>query len=93
MVDEKFRLRTISSTEKASFKSLKEILNALNSRLTFGDIFCDSEKAFDRVNHDILFSELKFYGIIRKAYLLIKSFLKDRHQKVILRDNYNNHNT
>jgi hypothetical protein len=26
-------------------------------------IFCDLEKAFDRVSHNVLLNELKFYGI------------------------------
>jgi hypothetical protein len=33
-----------------------------------GGIFCDLEKVFDSVNHDILMKELKFYGIVGNAY-------------------------
>jgi hypothetical protein len=34
--------------------SINEILEALNSKNVVGGIFCDLEKAFDSVNHDIL---------------------------------------
>jgi len=46
--------RNNSSTEKASFKLINEILLALNNKLRVGGIFCDLEKVFDTVNHDIL---------------------------------------
>jgi hypothetical protein len=41
-----------SSTGKASFRLINEILLALNNKLTVGGKFCDLEKAFDDVNHD-----------------------------------------
>jgi hypothetical protein len=43
--------------------------------------------AFDCVNHDILLSKLEFYGIVGKAYALLKSYLKDRYQRVLI-DNW-----
>jgi len=38
-------------------------------------------------------SKLKFYRVTGKTFLLIKSYLQDRHQKVILNDKYAIHNT
>jgi hypothetical protein len=53
LAKEQFGFRHHSSTEKAIYELLNEILNALTNRSMIGGIFCDLEKAFDCVNHDI----------------------------------------
>jgi len=58
-----------------------------------GSIFCDLEKAFDSVNHDILLSELPYYGINGKAKLLLKSYLQYRYQRVQITNSYFNSNS
>jgi len=47
-----------------------------------GSIFCDMEKYFDSVYHDILLSKLHYYGISDKVKLLLESYLQNRYQKV-----------
>ena len=47
--------------------------------LLVGGIFCDLEKAFDCVDHDIQLSKLKFYGISDKDFQLYKSYLDNRY--------------
>jgi len=47
----------------------------MNKILLVGGIFCDLEKAFDCVNHDILLFKLKFYGIRDKYLQLYQSYL------------------
>jgi hypothetical protein len=47
-----------------------------------GGIFCDLAQAFDYVNHDILLSKVNFYGITDKANEWIKSYIKNRYQRV-----------
>jgi hypothetical protein len=44
-----YGFRNISSTEKAFFKLINEILLARNNKLTVGGIFCDLEKAFKSI--------------------------------------------
>jgi exonuclease III len=81
---DQYGFRSNSSTEKASFKLINDILQALNNKSYVGGIFCDLEKAFDCVNHDLLMKKLKFYGITDNAYALIKSYLNDRYHRVCI---------
>ena len=58
-----------------------------------GSIFCDLEKAFNSVNHDILLSKLQYYGISGKAKLLLESYLQNRYQRVHITNSHLNSNT
>jgi hypothetical protein len=51
----------------------------MNNKLVVGGIFCDLEKAFDSVNHNILLSKLEFYRITGKNNALYKSYLENRY--------------
>jgi hypothetical protein len=79
-----YGFRPNSSTEKASFKLIDEILIAMNNKQLVGGIFCDLQKAFDCVSHDILIKKLEFYGITCKCGAFLKTWLKGRHQRVNL---------
>ena len=63
LMNEQFGFITISSTAKAIFNLINEILEALNSKKVVGGTFCNLEKAFDSVNHYILLCKLNFCGI------------------------------
>jgi hypothetical protein len=89
---DQYGFRSNYSTEKATFKLLNDILQALNNMAYVGGIFCDLQKAFDCVNHDLLMNKLKFNGIVGIAYALIKSYLSDRYQRVLIDDNQTHSN-
>ena len=63
LATEQYGFRNNSSTEKAPFRLINEILLALNNQLTVGGTFCDLVKAYDSVNHDILLYEYEFYRL------------------------------
>ena len=48
-------------------------------------IFLDFAKTFDTVNHEILLTELQYYGVRGIAHELMKSYLSERLQCVKIR--------
>ena len=74
-MDEQFGFRNKLATTDVIFKFINEIQIALNEKIIMGGIFCDLEKAFDSINHDILKSKLNFYGAEGKTLLWFKSYL------------------
>jgi hypothetical protein len=90
LVNEQYGFRNNSSTEIASYNLVNNILKALNNKMWVGGIFCDLTKAFDYVNHNMLQSKLEFYGITGRSNNLIKSYLSDRYQRVLIKNNYSN---
>ena len=93
LANEQFGFRNNSSTEKASYKLINEILIALNNKRTVGGIFCDLENKFDSINHDILLSKCEFYGFRGKTNALLRSYLSDRYQRVLINNNFSNNTT
>ena len=77
MIKNQFVFRKGVATEDAIFKLTNGILNALNNKTMAGSIFCDLEKAFDSVNHDILSSKLPYYEKRCKVKLLVESYLQN----------------
>jgi hypothetical protein len=81
-----FRFRKNASTTNAIYKLTNDIVMALNNKRKSGGIFFDLEKAFDCIDHDILMTKIKYYGINGGIYSLIESYLENRYQRV----KYNN---
>jgi len=59
-------------------------MTSLNKKLFVGGIFCDLQKAFNCVDHDLLLSKMNWYGISGKGFNLIQSYLKNWYQRVII---------
>jgi hypothetical protein len=90
LADEQYGFRDNTSTDNAVCNLLLNITDALNNKQIVGGIFCDSSKAFDCVNHEILLSKLELYGIKGIFGTLLKSYLKERYQRVVIKDTTNN---
>jgi hypothetical protein len=88
LLEEQFGFRPATSTDKASYRLINKILNAMSERKVVGGIFCDLQKVFDCVNHNILLTKVEFYGVTGRTLQLIKSYLEDRFQKVVLDNNF-----
>jgi hypothetical protein len=75
---------SICSTELAIFNVTNQFLMQLNKKSSVYRILCDLTKAFDTVNHHILITKLEYYGIVVGFGDLIKSYLSNRYQRVII---------
>jgi hypothetical protein len=74
------------STEMATYTHLNNILSSLDRKNFVGGLFCDLQKAFDCVNHNILLAKMEFYGISGIVNKLMRSNLENRHQRVSVKD-------
>jgi hypothetical protein len=83
---EQFGFRCNASTEMAIYAFINNVLSSLNNKLMVGGLFCNLQKACDCVNHDILLSKMKCYGIKDIANKLIESYLRNRYQRVVIND-------
>ena len=73
------------STETAALELMDWNITAMNDQLAPINIYLDLSKAFDSVDHNILTSKLKYYGIQDMALnLLKKNYLLGRNQYVDL---------
>jgi len=86
-VNEQFGFREKSSTDLATYAHLNTVLLSLDKKNFVGGLFCDLQKAFDCVNHNILLAKLEFYGISGIANKLMRSYIKNRYQRVVIKDN------
>ena len=68
------------STILALIEIVDRIKTNIDNNLYTVGIFLDLEKAFDTVNHDILYGKLEHYGFRGHSLTFLKSYLSDRKQ-------------
>jgi hypothetical protein len=90
LAEEQYGFISNISTEQAIYQLTNNILKALDNKRLVGEIFCDLTQAFDCVDHDILLDKLEFCGVTGIANNLIKSYLMERYQRVIIRNKSSN---
>ena len=74
----RFGFRNHHSPNQASISITETIRNALNDGKYLCGVFLDFQKAFDTVNHEILFSQLEHYGIRGMPLKLFQNYLMNR---------------
>ena len=90
--NEQYGFRSGLRTDNATYKLTTKILNAMNNKLLVRGIFCDLEKASDCVNHEILLSKLKFYGIDNKGFRLYQFYLNNKYCRTAISSDSKNGN-
>ena len=80
LFERQFGFQENKSTELAIIDITNKIIDSLENKEFACCIFQDFAKAFDTVDHKILLSKLKHYGIRGVAYQWFSSYLTDRHQ-------------
>ena len=69
-------------TEHCLLTMLEKWRNKLEKKKFIGVRFMDFSKAFDAVNHNLLVAKLVAYGFSRISLQLMRSYLKNRKQRV-----------
>ena len=79
-----YGFRENHSTELAALELIYRIIQYLDKGETPISVFLDLSKAFDTLDHSILLSKLEYYGIRNNALKLLKNYLSNRKQYVVL---------
>lgn len=85
-----FGFRTGSSSETAVVELVDEISSSLDQRHLAGTVFLDLSKAFDSIDHNMLLNKLDYCGVRGLANQLIRSYLSNRYQQVVINETRSN---
>ena len=77
-----FGFRPAHSTELAALRLVDHLIAQMDMYNVPTNIYIDRSKAFDTLDHSILLSKLKCYGVTGCSYDLLSSYLTDRSQYV-----------
>ena len=80
--ENQYGFRPHNSTEYAALEIVNSITTRLDNHQLPISIFLDLSKAFDTLDHTILFKKLEHYGLESSALQLLKSYLTNREQFV-----------
>ena len=69
-------------SDLAALNVVDTIVNHMDNGKTHFAVYLDLSKAFDTLNHSILFDKLEFYGFRGASIILIKHCLSNRKQCV-----------
>jgi len=84
LYDHQFGFRKSFSTEHALMSITEQIRSNFRKKSYSCGVFVDLEKAFDTVNHSILISKLRYYGLKEPSLSWLSSYLSNRLQQVSL---------
>lgn len=83
-----FGFRSGRSTNLALLSLTDYIKKSIDSGNFVGSVFLDLSKAFDTINHDVLFQKLEAYGVTGPALTFLKSYLLNRQFTVYVADTF-----
>lgn len=83
-----FGFRNHFSTDLALIHLTDQLKKIIDEGLFAGSVFIDLTKAFDSLNHSILFTKLEAIGVCGPALALLKSYLHNRVQLVSISNVY-----
>lgn len=81
-----FGFREKSGTENALIELINEIKQTLDGGNVSTSLFLDLSKAFDTIDHAILFAKMSKIGIRGKCLNILKSYFQNRMQAVLVED-------
>jgi len=82
LVDQQHGFRPTRSTVTNLLTFTKVVNKSLDNNIQLDVIYTDFEKAFDKVNHDILINKLMKFGFSNNLTCFLRSYLRDRRQFV-----------
>ena len=84
LCSQQYGFRKKSSTELAALEIIDRLPTQLDSQLIPINLYLNLSKAFDSLNLNILLDKLLYYGVTHMANTLLRSYLSNRKQYVMV---------